>query len=972
MQKGFNKIIVLVILALVIILATVFALTQKTNFFNRATTSSSTAVRGQPYDFWADKVIGKRDFGEISPNEVVPYKVFRPGGTVVDRSVSPGRLYVWDGGNNRILGIDLSKCYGSNSPCSANIVIGQPIGTDMGGCNNDSSNTTFPNRRPASNQSLCGLPENTFTSLEDKSLVTMAVDSSGNLYVPDSFNHRVLKFNSPFTTDTIADDVWGQPDFQSNGCNITGDSRSGISGGPAPKPTASSLCFHAVEGEGSAVAFDAQGNMWVVDGGNNRVLRFPNTNGSLSKTADLVIGHSDFTTGGDWSQGSDLNQLHYVQGLAFDASGNLYLADSGNNRLLKFSPPFTNNMNGTVLINNIPGGILAAINDSQNRGIWIRSNNIHSVFALYSYTGEFIASVQVNNYGDGGFDFDNQNNILVPTFDDNDVFKLTPDSGGLSYSITQNLFSPPLHTSNLPLPSRFFHPAWGGITVADNQLIVAVNHLRFWNNPTTVLNGQGPNGFTGVTNDNDNADPEFGQISTDQDHHLWVTRQRTVEMYTTPLTTGQKPTLVLNLINTLGGGSIALDSVVGVAATPHSEFLWISETGTSRVLRIKNPLTSPLIDTVIGQTSTTGANCNRNIVPARDPGVDLTMLCNPGALSLDKKGNLYVADHFIEAVGNYRTLMFAPNLFPANPTSIIFAPAATKEFPKQGISQDWAHLNFQAAFDSTNRMVVGNNPYSGKTSKKRLLEYYNDPTKVNPTNPRDPSFAEADGNLNDFYGWPIGLAFDQNDNLYVYDANRGQVRIYLHPFPGQLVPKFVATPTSGRSPISVQFTNQTVDLGNSPTFLWDFGDGVTSTAFSPTHTYTAITSDPTAPIKTLTVSLKATGPFSSSSTSQTISLTPNVNPVGDFTYVVSPGINKATNIVVTVAYTATGSDKENDALTYNWNFGDGTTGTGKAINHTYSIPRLKTIKYNVVLNITDSHQGSFTVQKSLTLPQDIP
>lgn len=32
-------------------------------------------------------------------------------------------------------------------------------------------------------------------------------------------NHRVLNYNSPFTTDTIADEVWGQADFFGNLCN---------------------------------------------------------------------------------------------------------------------------------------------------------------------------------------------------------------------------------------------------------------------------------------------------------------------------------------------------------------------------------------------------------------------------------------------------------------------------------------------------------------------------------------------------------------------------------------------------------------------------------------------------------------------------------------------------------------------------------------------------------------------------------
>ena len=41
----------------------------------------------------------------------------------------------------------------------------------------------------------------------------MALDASGNLYVTDFFNHRVLKYLNPFTTDSVADDFWGQDGF---------------------------------------------------------------------------------------------------------------------------------------------------------------------------------------------------------------------------------------------------------------------------------------------------------------------------------------------------------------------------------------------------------------------------------------------------------------------------------------------------------------------------------------------------------------------------------------------------------------------------------------------------------------------------------------------------------------------------------------------------------------------------------------
>jgi PKD repeat protein len=47
---------------------------------------------------------------------------------------------------------------------------------------------------------------------------------------------------------------------------------------------------------------------------------------------------------------------------------------------------------------------------------------------------------------------------------------------------------------------------------------------------------------------------------------------------------------------------------------------------------------------------------------------------------------------------------------------------------------------------------------------------------------------------------------------------------------------FTASPTSGPAPLTVDFTN--TSTGNYTDVLWDFGDGITSTQASPTHTYT--------------------------------------------------------------------------------------------------------------------------------------
>ena len=155
----------------------------------------------------------------------------------------------------------------------------------------------------------------------------LTFDKSGNLWVSDEDNARVLEFSPPFSTGMNATAVLGEPDFVTNtGCNAT---------------TANSIC------EPYGVAFDSSGNLWVGDDENCRALRYspPFTNGMA---ASLVLGQANFTD--DCVRESGQDGLGDAVGIALDTAGNVYVADSGNNRLMGFSPPFSNGMNASLVI----------------------------------------------------------------------------------------------------------------------------------------------------------------------------------------------------------------------------------------------------------------------------------------------------------------------------------------------------------------------------------------------------------------------------------------------------------------------------------------------------------------------------------------------------------------------------------------------------------------------------------------------
>jgi len=155
----------------------------------------------------------------------------------------------------------------------------------------------------------------------------VAVDGAGNLYVADSVNNRVLEYDSPLTTDTIADRVFGQGgSFTSGACNLGGIS-------------ASSLCNPL------RVAMDAVGNLYVTDVFNNRVLEY---DGPLTTdtVADRVFGQGgSFTSATCNTAGFDSpptsGTLCQPFGVDLDGAGDLYVTDRLNHRVLEYDSPLT-------------------------------------------------------------------------------------------------------------------------------------------------------------------------------------------------------------------------------------------------------------------------------------------------------------------------------------------------------------------------------------------------------------------------------------------------------------------------------------------------------------------------------------------------------------------------------------------------------------------------------------------------------
>ena len=158
------------------------------------------------------------------------------------------------------------------------------------------------------------------------------------------------------------------------------------------------------------------------------------------------------------------------------------------------------------------------------------------------------------------------------------------------------------------------------------------------------------------------------------------------------------------------------------------------------------------------------------------------------------------------------------------------------------------------------------------------------------------------------------------------------------------VANFVGAPTGGNSPLTVQFTDQST---NSPTaWLWNFGDGQTSTLKNPVHQYQSA--------GTFTVTLTATNAYGSDGETKTNYITvtqAGQTPVANF--VGSPLSGKAP---LTVQFT---DHSTNNPTSWSWNFGDRTTSSLQNPSHAYT----KRGSYTVTLTVSNTN-GSNTMTRS--------
>ncbi len=549
-------------------------------------------------------------------------QLFLPSGVAVDSS---GNLYIADSNNNRIRKV-------------SNGVITTVAGNGTYGFSGDNG--------PATSAELYN-PEG------------VAVDSAGSLYIADTINNRIRKVSSGVIT-TVAgngtagfsgDNIpatsaeFGSPSGLavdsvgnlyiadgdrirkvSNGVitTVVGNGTSGLSGDNGP-------AISAELGSASGVAVDSAGNLYIADYANFRIRRV--SNGVIA----TIAGSGTTSFSGDNGPAASA-QLYDPAGVAADSAGNLYIADSFNNRVRRVS----NGVITTVAGNGTPG-----------------------------FSGDNGPASNAQLSDPFGVAVDAAGSLYIADTGNNRIRKVS--NGVIATVAGSGIFG--FNGDNIPATSaQLTSPRGVAVDSAGNLYIADTDGARIRkvsNGVITTVAGVGTNYFGGFGGDNGPAtsaqlaSPEGVAVDSAGDIYIADTLNARIRK----VSNGVITTVVGNGTYGLSGDngpatSAELGSPSGVAVDAAGS-LYIADVGNNRIRKVSNGV----IATIAG----VGGGFSGDNGPATS-----AQLANPQGVALDSAGNVYIADTL-----NNRIRLLTPAVsscaYSLTPTSLQ-APASGGNF----------------------------------------------------------------------------------------------------------------------------------------------------------------------------------------------------------------------------------------------------------------------------------------------------
>ena len=655
--------------------------------------------------------------GSLSPTESAIYS-----NLVIDSEHS---VFVPDPSNNRIL--RFNDPFGTGSDSIADQVWGQ---------NGDFSSQTANNG---------GTHER---SLALRDIMGIDLDDAGNLWVTDSFNHRVLRYPRDPESGQIAgaaDLVIGQKDFTLN----------------QPRQDDSLDALHFP----SAVRADDQGNIFVLEWGDNnrsggagcRLIRYD--------AADLAMAKSEGQP-------------------SVPAREVLLPNDTCDSSLLWQ-----------------PGGMTF---DRKRGGLWILK--VQGSVHFYSLAARRITH-RIGSGSGGHFqsvDLDQEGNVyVIDTHGRNSVQRY--DAQRVDRSTAEDPV--PREECVGVIPNRQHRDASSladvtGITVSGEQIIATDRYrLIYWNDRSKILTGSPvghpADGFWDPTPGD--VPPLFAFPRTDKAGRLWVSvSRRTSDLgdenpqrllqFDLPLKGEPKPSREIQISRFETIERLTLhpryQEFISIAPIDDGDRVWIADEDRGRVVRLvnlngkDNKDRGPYVDVIIGRPDVGDTD------PFHQPRgpIDAVSCSAVTSIRLDESGNLWVVDRMRgdDGIGT-RLLRFDSKDIPDKPARTVCGIRASAVFGTSGrfdqetrctgTGEGWGENGCHPSLPiwiKPGLMVLGTNPYGNS----RFPLVYARPDQL-----PQPVFA-----LGDVTGSTIDSCTDADGNLYLGDGNWNRILIYRKPF----------------------------------------------------------------------------------------------------------------------------------------------------------------------------------------------
>jgi sugar lactone lactonase YvrE len=505
---------------------------------------------------------------------------FSPTGIALDAS---GNVYVADSGNSEIRKITsagvVTTLTGTDETTGlpARFVVPEGVTVDASG--NVYVAETFINTilkitsagvvTTLAGSDSSGSTDGTGTAATFTDPVGIAADASGNVYVADSGNSEIRKITSAGVVTTLA-------------------GKAGTLGSTDGAGTAAS--FTSPEG----VAVDTSGNVYVADSGDNKI-RMVTSAGVVTSLA----GDGDYTTSGSADGTGTAALFDEPEGIAVDASGNLYVADMVNDTIRKITSE----------------GVVTTFAGTAGIGGSVDGTGTAALF-----------------YGPEGIAVDASGNVYVADTYNSTIRKITSEGVVTTFAGTAGTHG---STDGAGAAASFYQPE--GIAVdASNNLYVADTYncaIRMITSAGVVTTLAGKAGTCGYTDGTGTAarffDPQGIAVDTSGNIYVADTGNSTIRKITS---TG----VVTTFAGTAGTagyadgtGTAALFYDPEGIAVDASGNVYVADMGNN-VIRKITP--AGIVTTVIGVYG----------APEASTGLLPASIYSPLAIAADSTGNLYI------------------------------------------------------------------------------------------------------------------------------------------------------------------------------------------------------------------------------------------------------------------------------------------------------------------------------------------